>query len=140
MEMYTMDNGRTTNFTERDAICLQMGEDIREIGFKEQCMEGVSTVGLMDKSTKANMYKIRNMDMEAIDGRMVDDILGSGRTTSGMEEAALPTLMELSGKVNGSVTNASVGNKATHKLLLHPANTLSAHLDLLFSYVISLKG
>lgn len=82
-----MGSGRTTNFMEKDAICSQMGGNIREIGFKEPCMEGASTAGLTDKSTRGSTCKIRSMDMEATGGRMEEGILESGETTSGMEEA-----------------------------------------------------
>jgi len=89
MEIYTRECGKTINFTVRESTHLKMGEGMKEIGYREQCTERVTTSGPMVSSIKENITWIWNMDLVAIAGKMANVMRGNGGTTCVMGAAIL---------------------------------------------------
>ena len=111
----SMESGGIIIFTVTALISGLMEESTREIGKTTICMVKVFTLGLMAEAMKEIIIMTKNMDMESINGQMVESITVSGLKASSMVKVSMSCQLESREKVFGKEVTESNGHPKRQK-------------------------
>ena len=104
MEIFTKESGKMIFSKARERLRWQMGEATKAAGSRGACTVMEYTPGLKVSPTRDSTIWIKKMGMAVTSGRTEKGTLETGRTTKGMERAALKIQTAVRGMEHGRKT------------------------------------